>query len=299
MENKFSKAYILGSGELPYMVAQICREYTENITVIEIKLSDGSFLEKKCSSESIDYMALSKDEITSLLLAEADESLIISASSTYLVPKCIIEKSNFFIINWHNALLPAHKGRNAECWAIFEGDSLSGITWHMLSGDVDGGDILLQKKIPITESTTALSLFKEQTEAGRDTFKEMAHNLFKKDIKTFPQGVATKNQMHYSKDVPNNGILNLNWDYDKTSCFLRSMDYGALKLMGSPKVIIDGETYKFRKYELILNYEEYIAQAKSDNLIDIALDSSGFIGTDYLLIKGSKAILLKRLKREE
>lgn len=283
MENRFTKVYVIGSGELPLSCAHIAAKYTSSIEILEVKLTDGSFLEKKCSSENISYRALSKKEITDILSAEEGNCLVVSASSTYLIPLGIISKSNLFIINWHNALLPSHKGRNAECWAIYSGDDATGITWHMLTGDVDGGDIILQQEIPIDETETSLSLFKKQIEAGGSSFEEIAPMLFIGNVETAPQRKDPLSVMHYSRDIPNDGFLDMNWDYKKTSCFLRAMDYGAFSLLGSCKVIINDETYIFRKYDL-----------NGDSSLP-----AGFDGTNLVLKKDEKTIILKKLKKTD
>lgn len=282
MESNFSKAYIIGSGELPLAVAHTMSRYLEDIIILEVKLTEGSFLEKKCAQEDLNYNALPKKDITGLLLEEKTKSLIVSASSTYLIPDSIISKDNFFIINWHNALLPAHKGRNAECWAIFEGDKETGITWHMLTSDVDAGDIIIQRTIPIGDDETSLGLFKKQIEAGEETFEEIAPLIVKGEVQTSPQNKSVESVMHYSKDIPNEGLLDPSWGYEKTSCFLRSMDYGAFKLLGDSMVTVDGEVYCFRKYDL--NGDPGLPE--------------GFDGTNLVLKKNGKTIILKKLKKD-
>ncbi len=279
--NKFDRVIILGSGDLPYNCAQICMEYTGNVEVVEIKISDGSFLEKKCQNAGIRYLALTKSEITKYLTNVKEKTLMISASSTYLVPPDIIARPEFMIINWHNALLPAHKGRNAECWAIYEGDPVTGITWHILTNEIDGGDIIAKEIIPITDDMTSLVLFKKQVEKGTECFSKIAPMLFTSGITPEKQPVATDLKMHYSKDVPNDGFLDPNWDYEKVSRFLRSMDYGGLMLLGPMKIRIDNTIYCFRKYA-----------------VDTECENEGFYNDNYIFNRDGHRIILKKLRKE-
>ena len=279
--NKFDRVIILGSGDLPYNCAGICMEYMGNVEVVEIKISDGSFLEKKCQSAGIRYIALTKIEITEYLSNVKEKTLMISASSTYLVPADIIARPEFTIINWHNALLPAHRGRNAECWAIYEGDSVTGITWHILTNEIDGGDIIAKEIIPITDDMTSLVLFKKQVEKGTECFSKIAAMLFTTGITTEKQPVATDIKMHYSKDVPNDGFLDPNWDYEKISRFLRSMDYGGLMLLGPMKIRIDNSIYCFRKYS-----------------VDTECENEGFYNDNYIFNRDGHRIILKKLRKE-
>lgn len=280
--NKFEKVVVLGSGDLPLSCALTALEYVKDVEVVEIRISTGSFLERKCIASGIKYSALTKKEITEFLSSISVNTLIVSASSTYLVPPAVIENPFLTIINWHNALLPLHKGRNAEAWAIYEGDKETGITWHIINADVDAGDIILSVPITITSEMTALSLFKEQISLGAETFKKVASDIFSGSLKTTPQTVDLNSKLHYSKDVPNEGFLDLSWDFGATLRFLRAMDYGSLLLMGPMKVKIGDDVFFFRKYSF----------TKSEGL------SEGFDGEDYVLIKGEDAVILKKLKKD-
>ena len=280
--NKYEKVIVLGSGDLPLSCALTSLEYVKDVEVVEIKISTGSFLERKCITGGIKYRALTKQEITDYLMSVSVNTLVVSASSTYLVPAKVIANPFMTIINWHNALLPLHKGRNAEAWAIYEGDTKTGITWHLITKDVDAGDIILSSPIEITSDMTALSLFKKQISLGAETFKDIASDIFSGSLKTVPQAVDLMSKLHYSKDIPNEGFLDLSWDFDSTGRFLRAMDYGSLLLMGPMKVKIGDDIFFFRKYIF----------TKSEGLLE------GFDGDDYVLIKGDDAVILKRLKKD-
>ena len=68
-------------------------------------------------------------------------------------------KSNIFIkehiincfdgmkINLHPSLLPYYKGCFSSVWALINNEKETGITYHILTSDVDKGNILIQEKI--------------------------------------------------------------------------------------------------------------------------------------------------------
>ncbi|EOI6157098.1 formyltransferase family protein, partial [Campylobacter coli] len=76
------------------------------------------------------------------------------------------------IINYHNALLPFHRGCNAHIWSIWENDKKTGITWHMVKESIDTGDILVQKEIKLDNNCTALSLLNAQHKLALTLFRE-------------------------------------------------------------------------------------------------------------------------------
>lgn len=252
MENKycFSRVILLGSGRLAWQCAVECGKRVENVEVLEYRVTDSTILQKLCLKDNIRYQCCDREQMYERLSTTTEETLVVSAGNTWLIPKEIVSKGNLYIINWHNALLPRHKGRNAEAWSIYEGDPQTGITWHRLTAAVDAGDIILQRTIEIDSRITALELFKEQCEMGALTFKEIIEPLLLKQCVSYPQTETENSKIHYSHEIPNGGYLDFGWDAEKMSCFLRAMDYGGLMLMGEMHVQWQGREYRFRKYKI-------------------------------------------------
>lgn len=60
--------------------------------------------------------------------------------------------------NMHGSLLPKYRGRAPVNWVLVEGESVTGVTLHVMDPKPDRGDIVGQRTIPITDDDTALSL---------------------------------------------------------------------------------------------------------------------------------------------
>ncbi|EOI0538201.1 formyltransferase family protein, partial [Campylobacter jejuni] len=164
---------------------------------------------------------------------------------------------NNAIINYHNALLPFHKGCNAHIWSIWENDKKTGITWHMVEESIDTGAILTQKEIKLDDNFTALSLLNTQHNLAMASFKEAVENLENKALKA----QISKKGYHKKLALPNEGYLDLTWDKEKISRFLRAMDCGVLsgapkarlKILGEEKEIL---FYEINELDLILNLSD-------------------------------------------
>lgn len=252
MGNKYcyTKIIILGSGKLAYQCAVEGRSYMENVEVLEYKVTDSTVLQKMCQKDDIPYLCCEKHQLFQRLWEEKERTLVVSGGNTYLIPREIIEKDNLTIVNWHNALLPAHKGRNAEAWSIYAGEAVTGVTWHRIAEDVDAGDIIVQREIVIEPNTTALGLFKKQCELGATLFGEILEELLSDKSVFRQQEQIGEEQIHFSYEIPNGGYLSMDWPFEKMSCFLRAMDYGALQLLGEMHVEWNAKTYRFRKYKI-------------------------------------------------
>ncbi len=64
------------------------------------------------------------------------------------------------IINVHPSLLPKYKGLNVVERAMEAGDKETGCTVHYVNEELDGGEIILQGKVPILPDDTIESLTK-------------------------------------------------------------------------------------------------------------------------------------------
>lgn len=62
------------------------------------------------------------------------------------------------LINIHPSLLPKHKGLNTHQRALDAGDTEAGCTVHHVVPDVDSGEIIVQKSVPIKTGDTADTL---------------------------------------------------------------------------------------------------------------------------------------------
>lgn len=80
--------------------------------------------------------------------------LIVMAGFMKILPDSILNAYKNRIINLHPSLLPAFKGKNAIRQAWDSGVKVSGCTVHFASAELDGGKIIAQKQVEVSESDT-------------------------------------------------------------------------------------------------------------------------------------------------
>src|SRR5205814_2881007 len=78
-----------------------------------------------------------------------------------MLPEVVWNMPPLGTINVHASLLPQYRGAAPINWAIINGEKETGITTFKLQQKIDTGDILLQEKIPISETETAGELHDE------------------------------------------------------------------------------------------------------------------------------------------
>ena len=62
------------------------------------------------------------------------------------------------ILNVHPSLLPSFPGVNAQRQAFEHGVKVAGVTVHLVTTELDGGPIILQRAVPVLDSDTADTL---------------------------------------------------------------------------------------------------------------------------------------------
>jgi methionyl-tRNA formyltransferase len=113
-------------------------------------------------------------------LRELDPDLVISVSCPQIFRTELLELPRFGCINVHSALLPYYRGMLPTFWVLAKGENESGVTVHHMTPGIDGGDIILQRRIPISTEETLHSLMRKS--------KSLAGDLILETVSRFEDG---------------------------------------------------------------------------------------------------------------
>jgi len=95
------------------------------------------------------------------ILYKKNINLICLAGFMKILSKNFLKKFHYPVINIHPSLLPKYKGLNTHKRALENKEKYSGCTVHYVNSKLDGGKIILQKKIKILKNDNPLSLEKK------------------------------------------------------------------------------------------------------------------------------------------
>jgi methionyl-tRNA formyltransferase len=98
--------------------------------------------------------------------------LIVVAAYGRILPTTILTLPPLGCINVHASLLPKYRGAGPIQWAIANGETETGITIMQISEQMDAGDILLQKALPIAATDTGSSLHDKLARLGAEALQE-------------------------------------------------------------------------------------------------------------------------------
>jgi phosphoribosylglycinamide formyltransferase-1 len=91
-------------------------------------------------------------------LRARDVGVVCLAGFMRLVGTELIDAFPSRILNIHPSLLPAFPGLDAQKQAIEHGVRVSGVTVHLVTAELDGGPIVVQRAVPVVAGDTAESL---------------------------------------------------------------------------------------------------------------------------------------------
>lgn len=179
---------------------------------------------------------------------------LLSISNLDMIPRAVLALPAKGAVNFHDGPLPRHAGLNAPVWALIEGETRHGITWHMIEGGVDEGDILVSRGFDVSGNDTALTLNTKAYEAAIDSFDDLMDQLAQ-GLRRVPQDLGQRSY-HALADRPSgHGLLDFTRPAGELARLCRALDHGgysnplsapklrahgALWLVGSAKAV-EGE----------------------------------------------------------
>jgi len=136
------------------------------IAVVISNRADAAGLERarKAGIETvcIDHRACaSRDEHDRTVARELrarEVGLVCLAGYMRLVGAPLLEAFPNAILNIHPSLLPAFPGVDAQRQAVEHGARVSGVTVHLVTAELDGGPIVIQRTVPVLAGDTPETL---------------------------------------------------------------------------------------------------------------------------------------------
>lgn len=99
------------------------------------------------------------DEELMTRLKEADPDVIVATNWRTWIPPRVFNLPRHGTLNVHDSLLPSYAGFSPLIWALINGEKEVGVTAHMMTDQLDAGDIVLQRSVAVGDRDTATDLF--------------------------------------------------------------------------------------------------------------------------------------------
>ncbi|MEP2718651.1 MupA/Atu3671 family FMN-dependent luciferase-like monooxygenase [Pseudophaeobacter sp.] len=197
----------------------------------EAVLAQGHTITAVVSTDS-DIRAWGRDKGLTLLDRPGDLPTtegfdwLLSIANLRVIPEPVLELARKGAVNFHDGPLPRYAGLNTPNWALMAGEAQHGITWHMMAGGIDEGDILAQRLFDIAEDETAFSLNSKCYAAAMDSFGEVLEQLSANDLQRQPQDLSARSYFAKDHRPAAGALLDFSASAQSLSRLVRGLDFG-------------------------------------------------------------------------
>ena len=167
------------------------------------------FLAKRPNSELIDRVA-----------ALAPDVMVANNWRTRL-PEELIAIPAHGVLNLHDSLLPKFTGFSPVIWSLISGASHTGLTAHLMDAELDTGDVLVQRAVEITPTSTGTSLVLDTLDLVPEVLEIALDQLEFGTATPVPQDLRERTFFH--KRSERDGVIDWAWPAADIERFVRAL----------------------------------------------------------------------------
>ncbi len=172
---------------------------------------------------------------------QADIAIV--AAYGLLLPKAVLNATQYGCINIHGSLLPKWRGAAPIQYAVLSDDKETGVTIMKMDKGLDTGDMILKSAFPITPNMMASTCFETISELGASDTLKVLSNLDSYLSKAKKQDDA--HSTHAPKLKKEDGLITFE-DAKQIHC-----QYRALTPWPGTYFMIEGQPVKIKKLALM------------------------------------------------
>ena len=138
-----------------------------------------------------------------------------------ILKAAILQTPRLGVLNCHPSLLPRYAGPQPEFWMIKNGESVAGITVHVMTEKIDAGDIVAQQELIIGENENTGQLSQRQHHAAAALLTGAVNAMAQGTIDRKPQNIAERS--YFGKKSAADTILDWNGSARQIANLLRAL----------------------------------------------------------------------------
>jgi len=169
---------------------------------------------------------------------------LLSIANLRIIPDAALNRPAKGAVNFHDGPLPRYAGLNTPAWAVINGETQHGVSWHMIERGVDEGDILAQELVDIAPDETAFSLNSKCYAAGMESFSRVLAQLESGSLERRKQDLSQRSYFARNQRPTTLGIIDFTQTTDQICALLRGLDFGGYwNPLGVAKIAHDGAVF--------------------------------------------------------
>lgn len=151
-------------------------------------------------------------------------------------------------VNFHPGPLPEYAGLHVHQWAIINGETQHGVTFHMMERRIDAGDVLASAPVPIYAPDTGLKLFMRCIQSGVELIDPVVRGLLRGTLEPKRQDLTRR---RYYGQQQAGFEIRFEWPARRIVDLVRALDYTPFQSpLGSAWLRIGERTYTVQRVRL-------------------------------------------------
>ncbi|MFT6395844.1 MAG: methionyl-tRNA formyltransferase, partial [Bradymonadia bacterium] len=159
-------------------------------------------------------------------MGDTEFDYLFSIVNLRMLPPEIIERPRVMGINFHDGPLPKYAGINAPSWALLNGASEYGVTWHEMTAEADRGRVLEQSLFEIGANESAFSLNARCFNEGMESFARLADKLVDGSLAPKEQDFSQRSYFGKHQRPEGAGLIDFTLSSERVHGFVAAHDYG-------------------------------------------------------------------------
>jgi methionyl-tRNA formyltransferase len=237
----------------------------------------------------------SPDFIEELKSLKTDVQVVVAFR---MLPEIVWNMPPMGTINLHASLLPQYRGAAPINWAIINGEKETGVTTFKLQHEIDTGNILFQKKIPIAEDDTAGTLHDKMMDAGASLLLQTIQELEKGDLKEIVQPNTSNQEPGILNHAPKIFKETCEIDWRKSTDEIYNLIRGLSPYPAAFTYLNEKKVKVFSSKKEISNVGNEPGKIFSDHKTFLKFSTNdGFISLEEVQLEGKKKMMVEDFLR--
>jgi len=222
----------------------------------------------------------SPDFLETLRSLKADLQVVVAFR---MLPEAVWDMPPLGTYNLHGSLLPKYRGAAPINWAVINGDIETGVTSFKLKHEIDTGDIVIQRPIPIGIMDTAGDLHDTMMHVAAEVILETVNRIADDKLIFLPQDESLVSKA--PKIFQETCKINFNQPTQQVFNFIR----GLSPYPAAWTILDDMKLHIYKAHALITPHDLKPGQIQTDQKKQLRFATKdGFIDVRQLKLQGRK-----------
>ena len=208
-------------GDHPLLVACAGRAREAGLTVAAVCSDDASITAWAAGEgiEVVEWKALTDH------VQRTRPDVLLSVGNLRILPDEMVDATGVSI-NFHDGPLPTYAGLHTPMWALLDDATEYAVTWHVVEGGVDEGDVLATSAFEIAPGETTRTMNMKCFGAAGEAFEEVLEQLTSGRLRRTEQVGEGRYCGRYDRPIPAGALIPHTMTAEEIERYVRALDFG-------------------------------------------------------------------------